>query len=130
MPSEKQHNLFGLAESCLFGGDLDGLLEQTHQARRYLDLNQLGFKAAEYMNPDYTFVIRETPVEEYLKHFPKNLGEAVDKTETFVHGDKKAVVKLALGHIKLADVLRQFPLTDETKGMTAFEFLRHHGAVK
>ena len=133
MPSEKQHNLFGLAESCLFGSDLDGLLEQTHQARRYLDLKQLGFNSDTDPKPISHTVFPDRPVLMMPKDMPRRGTETQAGQGAFFH---------ALAHIEFVAIYLAWDIIYRFRGLpeqfyidwliiadeeaTHFEMLRQH----
>ena len=133
MQSETPQNLFALAENCLLSGEINRVVQQTHQARRYLDLEQLSFNSEAPPKPISHTVFPDRPVLMMPKDMPRRGTETLAGQGAFFH---------ALAHIEFVAIYLAWDIIYRFRGLPAqfyidwliiadeeathFEMLRQH----
>lgn len=108
MLSKAQINLFTLAENCLFNGDIDSVVEQTHQAKRYLDLKQLSFSSDAPPKPISQTVFPDRPILMMPKDMPRRGTETLAGQGAFFH---------ALAHIEFVAIYLAWDIIYRFRGL-------------
>lgn len=108
MQSPPALNLFTLAENCLFNGDIDSVVEQTHKARYSLDCKQLSLDSVETPKPIAQTIFPDRPILMMPKDMRRRGTDSQAGQAAFFH---------ALAHIEFVAIYLAWDLIYRFRGL-------------